>query len=658
MPNLNFSGRIKQLTNYIEEQESRDDIYQGSVIKYSFDYQGEIAALKAGGMSVVDIIDYVAAENPVLWAQYWLRNPTNPAKPLELFSHQKDILNCSNKYKLTRCGRQVGKTLCMAIDMLFTAMNNNYLRLLYVAPYLSQVKVLFEKTLMPLLLDVPEIANAIAKKPSHPYFQAIFKNHAEISAMTAGTRSGQKGAGIRGTSADRLYLDEMDFMGSDAIGAIMAVMFARPDSKVWVSSTPIGKREEFYKWATDNKSPFRCKECIDAGRMGSPFHLTSHVSPLFSDEADAFYKRTYPLDQYGHEVLAEWGEESMGIFRHTDLDHCLALGRSDVVVDESTGISKQVSYTYDGLVRSGKNLYILGVDWNKESTGVQLCVVEFNPNAEPIGGLPPFMYRVFRTDIINAKEFTQGGSVTRIMELDRELNLSFIYADEGYGTIQIEAIKKIAMDNNRVALAKKVIPINMASTQEIYDPITKQKIKKPMKAFMVDNAARVVESRRLVLPDLEDERVGLVGQMREYVIIRKSASGHPVYSMNNEDMLTAFMLAVLGFAREYSELINVDSINTIGYTTTYGMAGRAAAQIEARWAEPSTTSLEDWGVARREPILDLVAANLGLPYEYTTDSRPQELRPVLPTVAPYERSMRGARTGRASGYSRPLRRTF
>lgn len=667
MPNLDFHGRLKQLRDYIEEQESQENEYKGSVLRNEFDLDGEIDSLRAAGMPVAGVIEYIIAVNPVLWAQYWLRNPQNPSKDLLLFTHQKAILNCNSKYKLTRCGRQVGKTLCMAVDMLFNSMTNAHTRLLYVAPYLTQVKVLYEKTLMPLIVDVPDIANAIAKKPSHPYYQAIFKNGTEIAAMTAGTRSGQKGASIRGTSADKLYLDEVDFMGREAIAAIMAVMFARPDSKVWISSTPIGKREEFYHWATDPKSNFMCKDCIAAARMGSPFHYSSHISPLFTQEADDFYRRSMPMEQYAHEVLAEWGEESQGVFRHSDIDFCLSVSRRDVIIDPVNNISKQISYNYDELTPSTKCIYILGVDWNKETTGVQLCIIEYNPTLEVINMLTPHMYRIFRTEVITAVEFTEGGAVTRIMELERAIPISFIYADEGYGTIQIEALKNIALSNNRIELANKIVPINMSSSQEVYDPITHQKIKKPMKPFMVDNAARIVESRRILLPDLEDEKVGLVGQMREYVIIRRAASGHPVFSQSNEDMLTAFMLALLGFAREYSELIKVDSFNSISYSKEGGMAGRTANYIQPRWEEDKhkPVDLEQYGVMKREPLFREMAERLGYPYAYTTDGRPEESRPKLgPSLTPYESSMRGARTGASStgrrfrGYTKPSGRSF
>ena len=161
---LNYEiNNLKDLLDYIDEQECLTDEYRGSVILQEFDVQETISVLSDEGWAEDAIATYIISSNPVLWAQFWLRNPKEPREPLLLFHYQKSMLNCQHRFKVTRCGRQVGKTLCIAIDMIWASMTKEFSKILYVAPYKEQVKVLYEDTLMLLIRDVPEIHNSIIK---------------------------------------------------------------------------------------------------------------------------------------------------------------------------------------------------------------------------------------------------------------------------------------------------------------------------------------------------------------------------------------------------------------------------------------------------------------------------------------------------------------
>lgn len=558
--NYQFST-VKDLLKYIDRENSLTNEYKCNVILPSFDLPGSIEILKNEDWDDEDIITYIVASNPVLWAQCWLKNPKNPKKPLRLYDYQKNMLNCQHRFKVSRCGRQIGKTVVMAIDVLWNAVNNEYMNILYVAPYQSQVKVFYDKTLLKLIMDVPEIHNSIVRAPTHPYHTIEWSNGTNVSAMTAGSKSGNKGSTVRGQSnISRLYLDEVEYMGSDAINSIIPTIFASDDGKVWASSTPTGKREDFYHWCMDPHSEWRCPECEALGVDGSPFHYASHISPVYTADLDSFNKKSMTHSMYEHEVLAEWGEEVQGVFRHSDIDVCLQLGRTPTTLD---GETVYVSYMMNELAINKDNVYIMGVDWNKEDTGVQLVIVEYNPNNFAVNEVPPKFYRLFSRETITAKEFTERGAVARIIALCREIPVSFVYADEGHGSIQIQAIRKILEKTKNKDMVDKIVPINMSSMQDVVDPVTKERLRKPMKPFMVDSVARVVQERRMILPDSEDERTLTVGQMREYSIIRRGVSGQPIYSPDNEDILTAFMLAVLGFIREFSELVKVDTTHNI-----------------------------------------------------------------------------------------------
>jgi hypothetical protein len=654
---LNYDfPKLKDLMSYIEEQHALTDNYRGSLLLYDFDIENTIKVLKDNKWDDESIMTYIISSNPVLWAHCWLRNPKDPREPLHLYHYQKSMLNCQHKFKVTRCGRQIGKTLCMAIDIIWTAMTRDFTKLLYVAPYKAQVKVLYEDTLMMLIRDVPEIHNSIVKSPTHPYYKTEISNGATISAMTAGSRSGQKGSSIRGQSnIYKLYLDEVEYMGTDAINSIMPTISANEEGHIWASSTPTGKREEFYHWCTDHDSPWRCPECEALGKDGTPFHYPASISPMYTKDLEKVNRASMPASKYEHEYDAEWGEEVEGVFRHTDIDACLAIGR--------TG---DMSYTFDELVFDDRNKYIIGVDWNKESTGVQIVILEYNPNNTVINRVPPKYFRLFGRETITAKEFTERGAVARLLKIMKEIPISHVYADEGYGTLQVQVIRKI-LEKEAPGMANRLVAINMRSTQVITDPTTKLREDKPMKPFMVDNAARIIEDRRMILPDCEDEKALLVGQMREYVVIRRSQSGYPVYSPDNEDILTAFMLAILGYICEYNEVVKSDFTQRVSVNTDNSISLRAANQVVPRVITHEDDGRPPIDMKHQRPsVFESIAKSMGMDYQfYPAPGYPEDDGMgdhSLARFAPRGSTGRGAALGNGGTptrrLSKPRRATF
>ena len=108
-------------------------------------------------------------------------------------------------------------------------------------------------------------------------------------------------------------------------------------------------------------------------------------------------------------------------------------------------------------------------------------------------------------------------------------------------------------------LSKIVKDIDYGGIIEVRDPITGKKVKKPAKAFLVDNAVLSTESRNIFIPEEEDHEFGLIGQMRNFRVKKISASGHPVYTgeykgEDNDHSLNAMMLALGGYTLEYGEI--------------------------------------------------------------------------------------------------------
>jgi len=154
-------------------------------------------------------------------------------------------------------------------------------------------------------------------------------------------------------------------------------------------------------------------------------------------------------------------------------------------------------------------------------------------------------------------------------------------------------LKKYGKKNLATKLHKKVVAYHMGGNIEIRDPATKQKVKKPSKPFMVNNAVLQLEQDRIVLPMSEDTQVlvdstenqssgtgqGLVQQMRNFSIERVSSTGLPTYSQGEEHTLTAWMLSIVAFTLELSDVRGRLAFNPPRITKSLNMPREDTPQI-------------------------------------------------------------------------------
>src|SRR5579875_1030146 len=189
----------------------------------------------------------------------------------------------------------------MIVFCLWFAFHHKNSRLLIVAPYENQVRLIFMR-IAEMIRDCEELSNSVnmTKNP----FIASFGNGSTIMGFTAGANSGsQSGASIRGQRADFLFVDEVDYMSRDGIDAVLAIANEDPNRiGVWVSSTPTGKRGFFYDVCTNPDTGYKA------------YHFPSHVNPNFDDKMEGEFRATMTEQGYIHEVLAEFGEETVGVF--------------------------------------------------------------------------------------------------------------------------------------------------------------------------------------------------------------------------------------------------------------------------------------------------------------------------------------------------------
>lgn len=448
--------------------------------------------------------------------------------------YQETMLLCSAFRKVNRIGRRVGKTETLCVKMLHYAYTTEYTTSLVIAPYKNQVGLIFDKLDM-FLGHSPAIKASIKRNTKNPY-RLEFHNGSKIVGFTSGTRTGSKSTGIRGQDAHAIFIDEADFLGPSDFEVILAILASRPDCYLWASSTPTGKREMYWKWCVEDALGFK------------EFFYPSSVSPSWTPETEMLERAMYSDQGYAHEFEAEFGEEAEGVFLNKLIDTAI------------------VKYSLGRIARNDESLYTIGVDWNTSETGTPIIVTEWNQSLNEGNGA----FRPVDKVVIGQTEFTQTKACEKIIELNEKWNPVSIYVDEGFGYAQIEMLHKYGLNNPESGLVQRVKGINFGDKIEIRDPASRQLVKKHVKPFMVNMCVKRLEDGHIILPESEDMKHGLVGQMRDYTVIRRTAVGQPIFRDEDDHTLVAFMLSVLAATMERSDMLRLNTVPHIAIGGKFG----------------------------------------------------------------------------------------
>lgn len=470
--------------------------------------------------------ELIIQADPVSWAYFYFG--------WEARWYQEEMLDCTADKKVIRAGRRLGKTAALVILCLWKIFTNNNYSILVIAPYQAQVDKIFDE-FEKMLATSQVLSASIKRKSKSPNQRLELFNGSKILGFPSGAKSATGADKIRGQDSNLIVLDEADYLSDSDLEAILAILASHPDCGLWASSTPTGKHAKFYIWCKDKNLGFK------------EFHYISAESPSWTPEAEALFRGTYDSTSYEHEFEAEFGLQAAGVFRNDLIDQSvknyeLPLPRSSV-----------------------QSRIVMGVDWNGEANGVHIVITEYWEGK----------YKLICKEIVKDGEFTQHSAIDRIIALDQEYACDYIYVDEGYGRVQVEMLYRKGMENPSSGLQRKVKPYAFGKSIEIRDPRTGILIKKPAKPFCVNISVLQLEEGRLVLPSSEDTQVlvkskdneagnkspGLVQQMRNFSIERVSVLGLPTYSQGDDHTLFAFMLSIVGFVLEFSDLRKITISN-------------------------------------------------------------------------------------------------
>lgn len=464
--------------------------------------------------------------NPYAWALANIKETVFKAR-----WYQELATRCTARNNVFRWGRRSGKSRGLALKALHRLYMNPGTKILMLAPQETHVKE-FAEILDGFTFgfkpefDDPEKWRTSARKK--PYYEINYRaNEDGLASRFRGIIAAEDAKTVRGQEADIIILDEVDYISEEALMAIVAIRMDNPNVELWVASTPAGKKT-LHKYEQDPAY--------------KAWHFPSFVIPHYDETMDKELKAEYGTGiGYVHEVMAEYGEDELGVFQSYFLDNC----RTDKSMD-----SKRA----DVLINRHNYIVICGIDWNDDKIGTRIMSVAFDRIEKK--------FFVASTETVTKDGWTQVEAVQKLIELNRLYRYEKIYLDEGFGVSTIQFIKKYALsqfgnlssDHPDLKLAE-VVGINFSSNIEIRDVETSQLIKKDMKSYIVENAIRYLERKAYMFDNKHD--ASLMEQMGNYVILRTAPSGKKVYGASIEKIgdhdLDAFMLAMLGFTLEYQE---------------------------------------------------------------------------------------------------------
>lgn len=422
-------------------------------------------------------------------------------------------------------------TYSFSLNILHRVMTNENYKVLIATPYEVQAEELINQIRELIYRLDPEwgsYQDLVIKDVKSPNYVMQFSNRSRIRAFTTGS----SGAGsVRGQSAHLIVLDEVDYMSESDFNSILAILADHPDTELWVASTPNSK-----------KALYRLEQ-LSAYKK---FHFPTFVLPHYNDQLDQDFRDGLTDVGYVQEIMAEFGASELGVFQSYYVDKCI---HPEMGQDQRD----------DVLRNRNRYIMIMGCDWNDDKIGTRIIALALDKVNRK------FFVAERRT--VSKDGWTQVEAVNAIIEMNRKYVFEHIYVDEGFGVSQIQFMKKYAVDRYGVLAEDhpdlklaEVVGVNFSSKVEIVDQNGGESTKKDTKVYMVENAVTLLEKELFILDEVYDS--DLVAQMHNYIIKSRSPTGRPTFAAEEAKIgdhdLDAFMIALFGFAMEYSEFLNID----------------------------------------------------------------------------------------------------
>jgi len=252
----------------------------------------------------IDVVDRARAD-----VGYFARVLTGEA----LWPHQLKLATSVARIVCACIGRQAGKSRTLAVLALWHAFRTPGFRVLVLSAGDDAAKDLLAE--ISRLASSPLLAGSVVDETASTI---TLSNGSTIRCVPQSEKQ------VRGKTIDLLILDEACYQDEEIWRAARFTILARPGSRVFMASTPRGKRDRFfakhYHLAKPGQGPV-----VQAGDITvESFHWPSTVSPMVDEGLIEFWRTTDDPRVFQREVLAEWTDEAGQYFTADEIDACVA----------------------------------------------------------------------------------------------------------------------------------------------------------------------------------------------------------------------------------------------------------------------------------------------------------------------------------------------
>lgn len=334
--------------------------------------------------------------------------------PLMLRPYQRVTMNKESRLRALRWSRRTGKTFLIGLEAVSEAFRDPNGQVLVLAPAQSQIKVIFDDYIRPLLrayqhrrsdkVGIDEDLSEVGRTTDYAIATNTQKPQEIVISGTGDHRSSIRGMVMndtaRGQSASLMIIDEADYADNESMQEVVApILMTRPNTRILMVSTPSGRGDTFFrsafssdKWWTSHQT-FKVLPHYDE-------ELHQRMAELAGGEDTNAFKREY---------LAQWGSSTEGVFDEEMLRRNYVIAPYPMVMEVQSGTERKPALAtartnrserrlayYEGVrpmdhqanqpggrsvyrpAHRGKGVVTAGTDWNKVA-GMQTVIIWWPP---------------------------------------------------------------------------------------------------------------------------------------------------------------------------------------------------------------------------------------------------------------------------------------
>jgi len=241
----------------------------------------------------------------------------------KLFTYNAEYTDCSEQFLIYRSGRQAGKTMSTAVKAIHFAFFAPYMvkqdnikecTIVIAAPTQNQASIMFDR--IRFLIEESEFLKGYIIKNTQTEIWLRFLDDTGISRIIT-RATGETGMTLRGYSPNVIIVDETAFIKTSIMDAFLPSGLAT-DARVWITSTPFGMNNWFYKKHEDSRPS-------NPSGLWREFHVKSTDNPL-TKKNPIFLSliRDMSADMYRQEIEGEFVDIGNALIPYSLLQESLS----------------------------------------------------------------------------------------------------------------------------------------------------------------------------------------------------------------------------------------------------------------------------------------------------------------------------------------------